>query len=64
MELTINILLKKKFIKMIHTLFFSVGEQPLNLVTHKQWQKQKIAFMQGFLSGIASSWFLRFHESF
>ena len=45
-------------------MIYTTGEQTLHPVAYNQWHKQKVACIQGFLSGNALSWFLRFHESY
>ena len=43
-------------------MIFTMEEQPVDPVTDNQWHKQKIAYIQVSLPGIALNWFLGLHE--
>ena len=45
-------------------MIFTMGEQPLHLAAVNQKHSGKMAYIQCSLSGIASGWFLRLHESY
>ena len=46
-----------------HMIFF-IGQQPLDSVALRQWQRREVAHIQCSLFGNVSYWFLRFQEKY
>ena len=45
-------------------MIFTMREKPLDPEIYNQKHKQKMAYIQCFLSGVASGWILQLHESY